>query len=98
MTMLSKIPTEWLIMAIVTVALLSFIFGYALDRIMNEDGFGPTGNMVVMTVGFFLGIYLANAYGIRFRQLDMGIGAGVIGGFAALTLLTLFKALLNRLR
>lgn len=96
--MLSKISTEWLVMAIITVALLSFIFGYALDRIMNEDGFGPTGNMVVMTAGFFLGIYAANLYGIRFRHLDMGVGAGVLGGFATLTLLTLFKALLNRMR
>ncbi len=96
--MLSKIPTEWLVMAVVTVALLSFIFGYALDRIMNEDGFGPTGNMVVMTVGFFLGIYFANYFGIRFRHLDMGVGAGVAGGFATLTLLMLAKAVLNRLR
>jgi hypothetical protein len=85
-------------MAAITVALLSFIFGYALDRIMNEDGFGPTGNMFIMTAGFFLGIYAANLYGVHFRHLDMGVGAGVLSGFITLTILTLFKALLNRLR
>ena len=31
---------------------------------MRDDGFGPIGNMLLFTVGFFAAILAANSYGI----------------------------------
>lgn len=95
--MLANLDVTWLFMAIVVVAIFSFIFGMALDSLMAGDGFGPLGNMVVVTAGFFLGIFLANLYGIRFYDLKTAVGAGLIGAFVSLGLLSFLKAQLGRL-
>jgi len=95
--MLENLDVTWLFMAIAVVAIFSFILGMALDSLMAGDGFGPIGNMMVVTGGFFLGIFLANLYGIRFYDLQSAVGTGLIGAFVSLGLLSFLKAQLGRL-
>ncbi len=95
--MLWNLDLSWLLMAVAIVAMVSYIFGMALDGVMGSDGFGALGNMVVVTAGFFLGIFVANSYGITLRDLTIAIGAGLGGAFLSLALLAGFKAGLNRL-
>ncbi|TAN01399.1 MAG: hypothetical protein EPN45_12835 [Rhizobiaceae bacterium] len=95
--MLANLDLFWLVMAVAVVAIFSFIFGLALDGLMGGDGFGPIGNMVVVTGGFFLGIFLANFYGVRFYDLKVAVGAGLIGAFVSLGVLSFLKAQLGRM-
>ena len=49
---------------------------------MREDGFGPTGNMLLFTVGFFLAVIIANTYGINLRDLKLAVAWGLGGAFS----------------
>lgn len=95
--MLWNLDISWLLMAVAVVAMLSYIFGLALDGVMGSDGFGPLGNMVIVTAGFFLGIFAANSYGIILHDLRSATGAGLGGAFLSLGVLACCKAGLNRL-
>ena len=95
--MLMRLDTSWLLMAISLVTVLSFFFGSAMNAIMREDGFGAFGNMIVITTGFFLGILLANNYGIAFRDLTQATATGLSSAFIVLASLAMIKAVLNRM-
>ena len=86
----------WLVLMIGCVAILAFILAMALDALMGRDGFGPVGNAVVLTSGFFLSIFLFNSFGYNLADMKWGAGAGVLGAFVAITSLATFKGLLNR--
>lgn len=94
--MLLKLDPSWLMMAVAAVAVLFYIFALGMDAIMKSDGFGPIGNAIVMTAGFFLAILTANAYGIWFADATAATLAGLCGAFAALMILALIKAGLHR--
>ena len=94
--MIWNLDTGWLMMAIAIVAVLGFFFGAALDAIMREDGFGPTGNMVLFTAGFFLAVIVANTYGISLRDLKLAVAWGLGGAFSLVSLVALAKAGLSR--
>lgn len=95
--MLLELDTVWIVLAIATVAILSYIVGVFFDALMKDDGFGAVGNMLVMTGGFFAAVLGANARGVDFDTLGTGAAAGLAGAFAAMTLLALAKAGLARL-
>ena len=95
--MLWNLGSEWLLMAFAGVGIMSFILAMALNAIMGEDGFGPVGNAVFITAGFFLSIFIANNFGFRLGDLKMAIAMGLAGAFACLTVLAVLKAALNRL-
>ena len=65
--MLLHLDTSWLLMTVASVAVFGFFFGSALDAIMQEDGFGSTGNTLLFTLGFFVAIMVANEHGIVLR-------------------------------
>lgn len=94
--MLLDLGTFWLVMAVTAVGVVALIFGSALDALMSDDGFGPLGNMLVLTAGFFLGILAANHFGWRFDQLVMACGVGLGGAFVAIAGLAAVKASLAR--
>ena len=54
--MIWNLDPAWLMMAVAFVMVLAMFFGAALDVIMGDDGFGPIGNMLLFTVGFFAAI------------------------------------------
>ena len=83
-------------MAVATVVVLALFFGSALDAIMREDGFGPIGNMLLFTAGFFIAVIVANTYGINLCDLKLAVGWGLGGAFTLVALLALAKAGLQR--
>lgn len=95
--MLWNIDTGWLLMAVATVAVLSFFFGAAIDALMRQDSFGMMGNGTLICGGFFLGIYLANLQGYNLRELHLAIIVGVVGGFVLLFSATFVKAMVMRM-
>lgn len=95
--MLMKIDASWLMMAVAVVAILSYIFSMALDALMKGEGFGPIGNAILITGGFFLTIYIGNVRGIRFDTVSDATLVGLGGAFALLLVFTLIKAALNRM-
>ena len=74
--MIWNLDPGWLMMAVAVVAVLAFFFGSALDAIMREDGFGPTGNMLLFTFGFFMAVIIANTYGHQPERPQAGGGLG----------------------
>lgn len=90
--MLWNLDSGWLMMAVAFVAVMAFFFGAALDAIMKEDGFGPTGNMLLFTAGFFGAVIVANSYGISLRDLKLAVAWGLGGAFVFISLLALLKA------
>ena len=95
--MLWNLGADWLLIALAIVGILSFILALALNAIMGEDGFGATGNAVVITAGFFLAIFVANNLGYRLSDLKLALVIGLSGAFACLIVLAALKAGLNRL-
>lgn len=95
--MLWNLEPGWLMMAIAMVAVLAFFFGAALDAIMKEDGFGPVGNMLLFTAGFFGAVLIANSFGITLHDLRLAVAWGLAGAFVLISLLSLVKASLARL-
>jgi hypothetical protein len=95
--MLMKLDGFWLMMAVGTVAVLAFFFGSALDALVRDDGFGSSGNAVILTGGFFGAILAANHQGYQLREMHSAVLVGVVGAMALLTLLVLIKALISRL-
>lgn len=95
--MVWNLEIGWLLIAFVVVIILSFVLALALNAIMGEDGFGATGNTGVITVGFFLAIFIANSLGYRLADLGLAAATGLAGAFILLFTLASFKAALNRL-
>lgn len=94
--MLWNLDTGWLLMAIAAVCVIGFFVGSALESIMGEDGFGPTGNMVVFVAGFFTAIFALNSYGISLRDVTLATSSGLAGAFVSICTLALLKAAVTR--
>jgi hypothetical protein len=58
--------------------------------------FGPIGNMVLFTAGFFTAILVANTYGIDFRSLTLAVATGLGGAFAIIAVLAGIKGVFAR--
>jgi len=95
--MLWNLDAFWLTMAIGLVSVVAFMFGHGLHALMDEDGFGPFGNMIIIAAGFFIAILTANYQGIRFDTLSLAVIVGMAGSFGALATLALLKAGLQRI-
>ena len=48
---------------------------------MRDDGFGSTGNTLIVCGGFFLAIFGANYQGYNLRELHLAVLAGIAGAF-----------------
>lgn len=94
--MLWNLGVEWLLIAVAVVAILSFIVAMALHAVMGEDGFGATGNAVIITIGFFLTLFVADNVGYRMDELTFATATGIFGAFTCLIVLAMLKAALNR--
>lgn len=95
--MIWNLDTSWLMMAVAIVSMLSFFLGMALDGVMSEDGFGAVGNTIIITTGFFLGIFVANSYGIYLKDLKLAVSVGLCGSFVCLITLAVTKNVIARL-
>ncbi len=95
--MLLHLDSTWLLFAVMAVAVFGFFFGSALDAIMQEDGFGSTGNTLIFTLGFFIAVMVANEHGITFRDIRLAVAWGLSGAFVCISVMALIKAGLARL-
>lgn len=95
--MLWNLDIVWIALAIAIVSIFGFMLGTALDGLMGEDGFGPAGNMLIITSGFFLAVYVANSWGVRLNDLTMAVGTGLGGAFVVMLVLALAKGVLGRI-
>lgn len=94
--MLWNLAPVWLLLAFVTVGILSFILATALDAVMGESGFGAAGNALIITAGFFLAVAAADRFGIRLGGFEQAVAAGMGGSFLCLAALMAVKRLLER--
>ncbi len=95
--MIWHLGAGWLLMAVASVGVMAFFFGSALDAVMMDDGFGPVGNMVLFTLGFFGAVYMANIYGIPLHDMKRASATGLGGAFSLIAVLAIFKAGIARL-
>lgn len=95
--MLSQFDTTWLLFAFAIIAAFGFFFGTALDAIMKEGGFGPTGNTLLFIFGFFAAVVVANKHGVGMTDLRLAVAWGLGGAFAFISVLALIKAGMGRL-
>ncbi len=73
-----------------------FFVGHAMDGVIGSSGFGVLGNMLILTTGLFLGLLLADKFGLRVSNVEVLAAAGLIGAFGSLLLLVLLKHLFMR--
>lgn len=95
--MFLHLDTTWLLFAFAIIAGFGFFFGAALDAIMKESGFGPTGNTLLFIFGFFAAVVVAHRHGISLSDPKMAIAWGLGGAFAFISVLALIKAGMARL-
>lgn len=95
--MIWNLDVSWLFMAIAVVSMLSFFLGLALDGVMGDDGFGSLGNAVIITGGFFIGIFVANVYGMNLKELKMAVMVGMLSAFCMMSMLSFGKTLISRI-
>lgn len=81
---------------IIACVIACFFVGHAMDGVMGSAGFGVLGNMLVLTTGLFLGLFLAEMVGLRLSSVEVLAGAGVVGAFGSLLLLVVIKHLVLR--
>jgi sterol desaturase/sphingolipid hydroxylase (fatty acid hydroxylase superfamily) len=87
----------WLVLMVSCVSILAFILAMGLNALMGREGFGPVGNAVVLTGGFFLAIFAANTLGYELADMTRGAIVGISGAFVSLVSMAVAKGLLNRL-
>ncbi|TIV59647.1 MAG: hypothetical protein E5V80_13230, partial [Mesorhizobium sp.] len=90
--MFLHLDTTWLLFAFLIIAGFGFFFGTALDAIMKESGFGPTGNTLLFIFGFFAAMVIAHKHGISLSDLRLAVACGLGGAFAFISALALIKA------
>ncbi|AZO19286.1 hypothetical protein EJ069_30160 [Mesorhizobium sp. M2A.F.Ca.ET.043.05.1.1] len=95
--MFLHLDTTWLLFAFLIIAGFGFFFGTALDAIMKESGFGPTGNTLLFIFGFFAAMVIAHKHGISLSDLRLAVACGLGGAFAFISALALIKAGMARL-
>lgn len=94
--MLWHIDSGSLAIGLVVVAAFAFFFGSVLDAILGENGFGPTGNTMLFTIGFVGAVYFANTHGVGLSDLKLTVAYGLGGAFIFFSVLALLKAGLSR--
>ncbi len=94
--MLMKLDASWLMFAVVTVLLLSYMLAMALDAILGQAADRPVPTAVIITAGFFGAIYWMNERGVRMANLSESVMTGLVGSFALFFVLVVVKAVVNR--
>jgi uncharacterized membrane protein YeaQ/YmgE (transglycosylase-associated protein family) len=88
--------TDTTIFVLTLITICCFFLGHAMDNILNEEGYGPYGNMAVMWVGFLAGLYVMSHLGYNMRDYRLASMGGLIGSFSVLAVLVFSRNLLRR--
>ena len=94
--MFFSLDTSTQLFLFTSVVLLSYFIASAMDGVMGPESFGVLGNQGIVVCGFYLGMWTAHFYRLPVSNFTNAVVAGLAGAFVALFILTLLKALLNR--
>lgn len=75
----------------------AYFIGYAMNGVMQEDGFGVLMNTTILMAGGFLGLYASERVYLPFDSITTTSVMVVSGGFLSLALLAVLKGLIRRL-
>lgn len=94
--MIWNVDPAWLALAVGVVAGISYMLALLMEPNIGSEGFGAFGNAALITLGFFLGIYCANHYGISVKALKYALMIGLCGSFALTLTMFLLRGLWAR--
>ncbi|WP_306119493.1 MULTISPECIES: hypothetical protein [unclassified Roseitalea] len=95
--MFAYMDTNTLIVVGLAIAVSAFFAGAAMHGVMEDDGFGPVGNMIIMIAGAIVGLYLGPMFEWPIDRNSADAVAAVSGGFIALAVLAIIKSYLVKL-
>lgn len=95
--MLYALDTQTQLFLFTSIVVGSFFLGNAMDGVFGKHGFGIFGNMIIIAAGFFIGVWVSRYIGYPVGNFRFGVVVGLTGSFVSLLVLTILKALLNRL-
>ncbi|GAB4363088.1 MAG: hypothetical protein Kow0026_27330 [Oricola sp.] len=75
----------------------AYFVGYAMDGVMQQDGFGVLMNTTILIAGGFLGFYASDRVYLPLDRVTVTTVMVVTGAFLSLALLAVLKGLLRRL-
>lgn len=95
--MFNHLEPETFIALFSAICVGSYFIGSLLNSAIENGGFGALGNMVILIIGTFFGLYVhQNIVQIGYETYHQAI-AGISGAFLCLLFLALMKAILHRI-
>ncbi len=71
-----------------------FLVGQAMHSLMGRQGFGAFGNMIILAIGFYLGLTLHDHSNLGYSALEVRFAIGIAGAFLSLFAAALLKRVL----
>ena len=94
--MFGYMDTDMLVMVTLIIGIAGFFGGLAMNGVLEEDGFGLIGNMLILVAGAAIGIQFGSAIRLPFESTIADAVRAVGGAFLCLTALAFAKNLLGR--
>ncbi|WP_026479032.1 hypothetical protein [Ahrensia sp. 13_GOM-1096m] len=94
--MLNYLDTPALLMVGIAVVMSAFFIGAAMNGILENLAFGTISNMIILTLGAFLGFYLGGIFLPYSHDAAYIAIVGVCGGFMLLAVLMALKMALSK--
>ena len=94
--MLSYMDTYTLLMAVIAIGICAYFVGLAMNQVLESDGFGVVGNMLILTTGAFLGLIAGARVTIPLPPEIATTMTAIVGAFVCLIALAVIKNVLAR--
>ncbi len=94
--MIWEVNFYWLLFAVAAVTAIAYMLSLWLDFLMRDQAYGPFGNALIITGGFFGAIFGANYYGIDLSAIGKATAYGLGGAFVLFFVATLARTLSHR--
>lgn len=94
--MLGSPDAYTLMMMALVFGFAGFFGGVAMNGVLEDDGFGVVGNMLILIAGAIIGLQFGGIVRLPFESTIADAVRAVAGGFVCLTALALTKNLLAR--
>lgn len=94
--MLADMDMTVLMIVVLALGAAGFFTGLAMDGVLQEDGFGVVGNMLILVFGALIGVQYGSTVRLPLDALTADAVRGVSGAFVCLTALALIKNMLSR--
>lgn len=85
------------LLMLLAVSMCAFFVSMTMDGVIGERGFGVTGNMLILTAGFYIGLEGFAQLGLALSDITAIALAGMCGSFLSLAVLSVLKARLRLL-